>query len=704
MIHKGFYEFGPFRLDVSARVLFRDGKIVPLTPKVLDTLVVLVENAGDLVAKEKLLTAVWSDTAVEEGNLTHNISVLRKTLRIGSDETPYIETVPKRGYRFAATVSICNGHMPGSKAAESQASSRGPWMWVVPAAGILAAAALASLFWPRPVRVSPSEFQQLTNFSDSAVAPALSPDGKMLTFIRSERSFLSPGQIYVKTLPNGDSTQLTDDPRPKFSPQFSPDGSRVVFSRTEPSKSAWDTWSVPVVRGVPTFMLPNATGLAWIAEHQVLFSEVKKGLHMGIVTANEDRSAKREIYFPAHERAMAHYSYVSPDRKWVLLVEMDRTAAWEPCRLVPFDGSSAGRKAGPSGACTSAGWSPDGRWMYFSVFIRGVSHLWRQRFPDGSPEQITFGPTEEEGVAVPADGRSIITSVGMRQSAVWMRDKNGERPVLKEGFASNPVISADGRRLYSLLRENSTSSLRELTVTDLDSSKTERVLPGVSMDDYDVSSRETEVVYSAKGPSGSAEFWIAPLNRRSSPLRIPLSGDASSGEASPSFGPDNDVLFVATEENRNFVYRMNRDGSARRKLLTHAVNNLQSVSPDGRWLIAFAPIGACGAETGTFAVSVDDGKQLCVCPGFCRARWGPDGRSFYVTFGEGKTLAIPLAEGTSLPAFPGTGIKSAEVSLFRGSVVLDQGTGTVMAPGLDLLSYAYVKRTTHRNLFRIPLR
>src|SRR5271168_4766248 len=110
---------------------------------------------------------------------------------------------------------------------------------------------------------------------------------------------------------------------------------------------------------------------------------------------------------------MAHYSYLSPDRKWVLIVEMNGAGLFDPCRLVPFDGSSAGRLVGPPGTCMGAGWSPDGRWMYFSVYVGGISHLWRQRFPDGAPEQITFGfATEEEGIAVAPDGRSLVTALG----------------------------------------------------------------------------------------------------------------------------------------------------------------------------------------------------------------------------------------------------------------------------------------------------
>ena len=73
--------------------------------------------------------------------------------------------------------------------------------------------------------------------------------------------------------------------------------------------------------------------------------------------------------------------------------------------------------------------------MYFGARVAGSAHLWRQRFPDGKPEQMTFGPYEEEGVAVAPDGRSLVTSVGTRRSTIWLHDNTGERPVSSEGYA-----------------------------------------------------------------------------------------------------------------------------------------------------------------------------------------------------------------------------------------------------------------------------
>lgn len=103
---KLFYEFGTYRLDAAQRVLLCEGRPVLLTPKAFETLLVLVERNGSIVERAELLEKVWRDTHVEEQNLTFNISVLRKTLGEHSNGQQFIETVPRRGYRFTPEVRL----------------------------------------------------------------------------------------------------------------------------------------------------------------------------------------------------------------------------------------------------------------------------------------------------------------------------------------------------------------------------------------------------------------------------------------------------------------------------------------------------------------------------------------------------------------------------------------------------------------------
>src|SRR6187397_2294031 len=111
------YQFGPFHLDGRERRLSRGGDVIPLRLKVFETLLALVENAGRLVTKQELLDTVWPGTAVEENNLNHNVSVLRKALGENATGQQYIETVPRIGYRFVAPVEAIAAIRTGPPAA-----------------------------------------------------------------------------------------------------------------------------------------------------------------------------------------------------------------------------------------------------------------------------------------------------------------------------------------------------------------------------------------------------------------------------------------------------------------------------------------------------------------------------------------------------------------------------------------------------------
>jgi DNA-binding winged helix-turn-helix (wHTH) protein len=120
------YEFGPFHLDPSERRLTREGQVMPLTPKVFDTLLLFVENSNLLLTKDEMIRRLWPDSFVEESNLAQNVSMLRRALGEQPNGKPYIETVPKRGYRFTAEVRLRAEEQPTVARGESAFSPLGP--------------------------------------------------------------------------------------------------------------------------------------------------------------------------------------------------------------------------------------------------------------------------------------------------------------------------------------------------------------------------------------------------------------------------------------------------------------------------------------------------------------------------------------------------------------------------------------------------
>ena len=149
------YEFGPFRLDPGERKLMRGKEIVPLTPKAFDTLLLLVRNSGHLLEKDDLIRTLWPGAFVEEGSLSNNIFLLRKAL--GGGDTEFIETVPRRGYRFVGAVrqfppaaaahpeKLTEEGAPGiallpAKSRRTWRSRAGPWIAAVALLALLASA------------------------------------------------------------------------------------------------------------------------------------------------------------------------------------------------------------------------------------------------------------------------------------------------------------------------------------------------------------------------------------------------------------------------------------------------------------------------------------------------------------------------------------------------------------------------------------
>ena len=340
--------FGDFEFDLRSGKLFREGRPVKIQPQPLRVLAVLLESAGETVSRESLRSRVWGDaTFVEfDQGLNYCIRQIRLALRDGASKPLYIETLPKQGYRFIARVEV-SGEVPqpagasraGVEPAVAKRESIGaatsdpsrtlsrptgatsvriaPGPWCPRCSGVGGVAVYSSL-GPQPNGV---KYTQLTDFTDSALAPALSPDGRMVAFIRGGSSFLTGDQIYVKVLPNGEARRLTDDTRQKYNLAFTPDGTQIAYTVLQ--YHTWATYTVSVLGGDSHLFLGNAAGLTWLDQHQLLFSRVHSGQHMGIVTGTATGQEFRDLYFPSHQRAMAHYSWASPDHRSALVVEMD---------------------------------------------------------------------------------------------------------------------------------------------------------------------------------------------------------------------------------------------------------------------------------------------------------------------------------------------------------------------------------------------
>jgi Tol biopolymer transport system component len=348
----------------------------------------------------------------------------------------------------------------------------------------------------------------------------------------------------------------------------------------------------------------------------------------------------------------------------------------------------------------AAAWSPDGRWMYLNVRVDGSTHLWRQKWgrgaPQGDPEQITFGPTEEEGLAVAPDGKSLIASVGVRQSSVWTHDAAGNHAVSLEGSASAPWLSPDGKRLYYLLRISTSSDVRELWRRDLLSGKSDPVLTGQRIMDYDVSRDEARVAFTVH-MGDESQIFLAAVDRSSPPRLVVRGGDQV------SFGAGQ-LFFRQVGRNANYLARVQEDGSGLARVLETKTTEIGGVSPDGEW----ATVEDIDSVGGDFVVGVRRRAQRKICAGVCYVKWSADGKYLYVSpisrFSKSEstqpTYIVPIPHGVERLDLPATGIDWASTEQLAGLQSIPQGS---MSPGPDPQTYAFTTSAFQGNLFRIPL-
>jgi DNA-binding winged helix-turn-helix (wHTH) protein len=218
------FEFGEFSLETKEKVLRRRGEPVSLTPKALQLLLALVENHGHIVEREELMQAVWADSFVEEGNLAFTVSLLRKALGDEKQHPRFIETVPRRGYRFIAEVTEASkdnisengaGRAVALPAAE-QRDTPAPWFkkFVLPVAAAVIIGALSHGFWYAPSKsrqhnaplLFASFISDKLSTNGKVVNAAISPDGKNVVY--TSGTGRDKQSVWLRQIETGNNIQI----------------------------------------------------------------------------------------------------------------------------------------------------------------------------------------------------------------------------------------------------------------------------------------------------------------------------------------------------------------------------------------------------------------------------------------------------------------------------------------------------------------
>lgn len=482
---KHLYAFGPFRLDAGEYLLMLDGKPVPLPPKAFEALLMLVENSGHLVDKNELMSRVWPDTFVEDGNLAKHVSLLRKTLSEASNGQEYIETIPKRGYRFVVEVrdlaqegggSRCGlssddslaretpqapfevariidnsakknegskdqaaGEVPSYSAAlERDQPKRHVQWWIAAAMSFSFLAVAGTVIWFATNQTSsPPEikFRQLTaSSSDDPIRyGAISPDGKYLAYADLKG-------IHIMLVKTGDVQTV---PQPDIFRggrvdwqlfRWYPDGTRFLVNQNPPEERAYGysatIWSVPVVGGSPRKLRQDA-GVESISSDGLLVAFTTDSQNVWLM--GPDGEQARKLYSSAPDKEIWNFRF-SPSGERLLYTEYPEGVLESRDR----DGGNPVRILSEMGTrLRDYVWLPDGRVVYALAEPSpnvNTCNLWQVRVDkhtgkaQGRPQRLTnWSGSCAENLSATADGKTISFQQWAAHATVYVAAIEGDR-------------------------------------------------------------------------------------------------------------------------------------------------------------------------------------------------------------------------------------------------------------------------------------
>jgi eukaryotic-like serine/threonine-protein kinase len=616
------YQFGPFELDAAEGTLARNGSRVKLQDLPCRLLIMLVERPGEVVSREEIRQRIWSaDTFLEFDN-SLGVAIGKVRGALGDDrETPrYLETVPRRGYRFFAPVTTLNGPRSRSSSLDSvsaireetRAASRNNSKKIAIGAVVLfvtatIGSALYRFVWHK--KAGPPAFQsirmtRLTNTGKSRMA-SISPDGKYVVHVIEDGGRQS---LWVRQVATANNVQIVPPAEVQyFGMTFSPDGNYIYFVSARKNESTAVVYQVPVLGGIPQKLMDDVDGPIAVSPDGSQMAYLRFFPAKGeddLLVAKVDGSAEHVV---DHSKLPDRYCYSwfeqscgagwSPDGKHIVVMTAQGTlginTTWglldvplqgpEKKVIVPPRWASSGRAA----------WVSDGSGVILDSAdpSSGQSpQLWYVSFPEGSVRQITRDLNRYFGVSLTADSGALVTVQSEVSSVIWAASLGaGSERQLTFGKGTN-----DGH-------------------------------DGVAF------APNGGVIYSSN-INGHLDLWSIGAYG-GAPVQLTFNAGNNS---SPRVTPDGQtIVFTSNRDGQSDIWKMKINGSEQLQLTHGGMDRFPEVAPDGKWVFY------CSAISGRFNVwkiPLSGGTPVKVNDGiWANAIPSPDGKLLAITSFEEKT-------------------------------------------------------------------
>ncbi len=623
---KRLYLFDDFCLDATDCQLRRRGEVIALPPKVFDMLRVLVENRGRILDKEFLMKSLWPDTFVEDGTLAQYIFLLRKALHEDTAEHRYIETVPRRGYRFIAQVQEVDGrtrHANGTAAPEEIALPRNgagtklpvvpdaaapAASWLKPAVVVLslllcAALMLSGYFLLRrtDAPLTSPQTMQITKLTATGKAgiPALSPDGKYVAYRVDDAGKQS---VWLRQLAAVNGVAIVPPAEMELTGlTFSPDGNYLYYTAYQRPPVYGALYRVPVLGGNPAKLLDDVDSAVTFAPDGKRIAFVRIAPLEGesfIFTANADGSQPQKLA----TRKLPNYFYQEDGLAWSPDGALIACPAGSSGSNGPFMNLVAVHATtGQETLLTQKHWRSAGQiaWHKNGQGVVAVAReldsplasnqLWFFPFPSGEPRKITNDLNLYSGVNLSHDARQLVTVQSAKVANFWLVPAAEPSRAVQIGGQG---IDNHSHRLGltwtpggKLLFGSYASGNADLWLMDVAGGQPQQLTTDPKLDLMPTISADGRAVAFVSNRGGGFSIW-----------RMDAEGlnvaRLTQGQADhfPSFTPDGKWVFYTTSiHEQPTVWKVPAAGGDPVQVTTQ-ISFSPTVSPDGKWVAMFVVV------------------------------------------------------------------------------------------------------------------
>lgn len=607
---KHLYEFADFRIDLAQKCLWQNKEVISLTPKQFETLVVLVEKKGQIVDKETLLDRVWADTFVEEATLTQNISTLRKTLAGFGNGKQFIETIPRRGYRFVEEVrevfddeeiylveTLTRTHISAQQTIEEKSSNqtlRKKRVILGVGVFVFVCIIIGSFFVLKYSNFGKNSFaekfekiqiQKLAS-SGNIHRATISPDGKYLALIEKKDD---SSRILLQQTNNSNQVEIVSPTNNNFiGAAFSPDSQSLLYSiyeslENDPKTRIGVLYKIPILGGTKTEILRDIDSPPAISSDGNRYAFIRqspKNKQSSLIiydTANKEKPENTIVSRSLKETFSTDGLSFSPDGKYIAVASFNSQKPENPYELTAVNLANGEQTPISSSHWFWIGktvWLKNGDGIIFTAYNKNspnyTDEIWFASYPKGDLKKITNGINGISGISITDDSKSIIATVSNRVSS------------LAASYANNP------ESVVTINKQVGDNSLIKLTM------------------DW---TPDGKIVYSSS-QGGNSDIWS--VNEDGSNL-AQLTNELTA-EYNPVVSNDGKyIVFLSNRSGTPGLLRMNADGTNVKKLAEFSEISSPSISPDGQTVYFSA------RQTNSFAVlwkvSIEGGEPIQITEG-----------------------------------------------------------------------------------------